>query len=172
MENYFETPIIPTNEEDRLRALRYFDIIGDLSDEYFTSLAKTIALTFDAPIALVSIVADEDVYFSGNHGMEGVAKVERGKSLCSLAILDKQPTVFNDASKEPCLIRNPLVHGQFGLRFYAGAPITTSDGFCLGSVCIVDKTPRDFSERDKFLLERFAELAMSQLYCHHQHLVD
>ncbi len=171
IENYFEKDIIPANETERLTSLRYFDILSELPDEYFNTLARTIAMTFSAPIGLVTMVADEDVYFRGNMGMEGISKVPRGKSLCSLAILDTEPTVFENALAEPCLIRNPLVHGEFGLRFYAGAPIVTKEGYCLGSVCIVDKNPRQFPEEDRRLLSQFAEVAMNQLYLNYQHRV-
>ena len=95
--------------------------------------------------------------------MEDVERVPRGESLCSLAILEPEPTVFKDALQEPCLLRNPLVTGKFGLRFYAGAPIMTKEGFNIGTVCIVAKEPRDFSEKEKNLLVLFAENAMLEI---------
>jgi GAF domain-containing protein len=95
--------------------------------------------------------------------MEDTLEVPRGTSLCSLAVLEEEPTIFEDALKEPCLLANPLVAGSFGLRFYAGAPITTPDGFHIGTVCVVDKKPRSFSEEDKKLLIQFADNAMSLL---------
>lgn len=163
MINTFNKPIIPDNETLRLAALEYFDILNDLPDMYFTNLAHIIATTFNSPIALVSLVGEEMVHFKGNFGMEGVNKVDRGKSLCSLAILDPEPTIFYDTLKEPCLLRNPLVIGEFGLRFYAGAPIVTKEGFNIGTVCIVGKEPREFSEREKNLLVLFAENAMHEI---------
>lgn len=163
MINTFNKPIIPDNEKERLAALAYFDILNDLPDRYFTNLAHIIAATFQSEIALVSLVGEEMVHFKGNVGMEGVNKVERGKSLCSLAILEPEPTIFNDALKEPCLLRNPLVVGEFGLRFYAGAPIITKEGFNIGTVCIVGKEPRDFTQKETKLLVRFAENAMHEI---------
>jgi GAF domain-containing protein len=112
---------------------------------------------------LIALVEEEQVVFKGNSGMEGTKAVSRGVSLCSLAVLDDEPTVFEDALKEPCLLKNPLVAGQFGLRFYAGAPITTPEGFHIGTVCVVDKKPRSFSEEDKKLLQQFAQNAMALL---------
>ncbi|MBA3680143.1 MAG: GAF domain-containing protein [Bacteroidetes bacterium] len=163
MTNTFNKPIIPENEADRLKALEYFDILNTLPDRYFSNLARIIAVTFDAPIALVSLVGSEDVIFKGNFGMPGVDKVDRGKSLCSLAVLDTEPTIFNDAIKEPCLLKNPLVVGEFGLRFYAGAPIITKEGFAIGTVCIVGKEPRDFSQNETDILKLFAENAMHEI---------
>ena len=163
MDNTFNKPIIPENEKQRLEALSYFGILNDLPDRYFANLANIIALAFNSEIALVSLVAEDDVYFKGNFGMEGIDKVDRGKSLCSLAILDPEPTIFTDALKEPCLLSNPLVVGEFGLRFYAGAPITTTEGFNIGTVCVVGKEPREFSEQEKNLLILFAKNVVIEL---------
>ncbi|MES2763497.1 MAG: GAF domain-containing protein [Bacteroidota bacterium] len=163
MINTFNKSIIPENESLRFKALEYFDILNTLPDRYFTNLARIIGVTFNAPIALVSLVGAEEVIFKGNFGMTGVDKVDRGKSLCSLAVLDPEPTIFRDALKEPCLLKNPLVIGEFGLRFYAGAPITTKEGFMIGTVCIVGKEPRDFSEDETEILKLFAENAMHEI---------
>lgn len=155
--------IIPPNEAERLKALYRYQLLNGLPPGYFTNLAHIMALTFDTPIALVSLVDKEKVLFPGNVGMAGTHEVPRGLSLCSLAIMDTEPTVFEDALKEPCLLANPLVTGSFGLRFYAGAPIVTNDGYALGTVCIVDKEPREFSERDQQLLQGFAQTAMNDI---------
>ena len=163
MVNTFKKPIIPVNDNLRLKALRYYDILNELPDRYFSNLAQIIARAFNSEIALISLVDEKDVYFKGNHGMNGTNKVDRGKSLCSLAVLDPEPTIFNDALKEPCLLSNPLVIGDFGLRFYAGAPIITREGFNIGTVCIVGKEPRNFTEQEKDLLVLFAKNAMVEL---------
>ncbi len=163
MNNSFGRPIIPENEGLRIKALEYYNLLNNLPDGYFNNLAHIIATTFNAPVALISIVKEELVFFKGNSGMEGIEEVDRGESLCSLAILNHEPTVFEDALNEPCLLTNPNVVGAFGLRFYAGAPITTTDGFNLGTVCIIDREPRDFSENEKEILVQFAENAMHEL---------
>jgi GAF domain-containing protein len=160
MDNYFDRSIIPDNEEARLKALHYYDVLDNLPENFFTNLTHIVAQTFAVPIALISMVAEEEVHFKGNIGMEGTDRTERGMSLCSLAVLDAEPTIFKDALKDPCLLRNPLVVGDFGLRFYAGAPIKSPDGFMIGTVCVVDKEPREFTETEKELLQRFAQNAM------------
>jgi GAF domain-containing protein len=163
VKNTFGKNIIPDNEHQRLNALKYYDVLKNLPVNYFDAQAEIIAIAFNTPIALISIVADDKVYFKGNVGMPGVTKVDRGVSLCSLAILSKEPTIFTDALQEPCLLTNPLVAGDFGLRFYAGAPITTPDGLHLGAVCIVDVEPRDFTNDEQKMLVHFAESVMSEL---------
>jgi len=160
--NSFGRNIIPGNEKERLEALHSYNL-NDLPDHYFTNLAHIVAAAFDAPIALISLVRENKVIFKGNAGMEDRNTEERGDSMCSLAILGNEPTVFVDSLAEPCLLTNPNVVGDFGLRFYAGAPITAPGGYNLGTVCIIDKHPRNFTEKEQVLLKRFAENAMHEL---------
>lgn len=163
MQNTFDKDIIPPNEADRLKALEPFTLLRDLPETYFDNFARIIAATFDTPIALVSLVGEEDVSFPGNYGMKGTEKVSRGISLCSLGILDENLTVFNNTLEEPCLLTNPLVAGEFGLRFYAAAPLITNDGFTIGTVCVVDKEPREFTTQEEGMLKDFASTAMGEL---------
>ena len=163
MNNSFGKRIIPANDKARLKALDSYQILNTLPEGFFNNLALIVAKSFDTPIALISLVGKDEVFFKANHGMPGVTHTDRGISLCSLAILDNHPTVFKDAEKEPCLLANPLVAGEFGLKFYAGAPITTPDGFNIGTVCIVDKQPRSFSNSEQELLTSFAASAMDAI---------
>ncbi len=163
MENSFGISIIPGNEQARLLSLQSYNILDTEPEKDFNNLALLVARCFKAPIALISLVDKERVFFKANVGMPGNQNVSRGISLCSLAILENDLTIFEDALKEPCLLANPLVAGDFGLRFYAGAPITTPDGFNIGTVCIVDKNPRSFCDNDKDLLSRFADVAMNAI---------
>lgn len=163
MNNTFGRDIIPSNDEDRLKALRSYDILNTAPEGIFNNLANIIARSFDTPIALISFVDAEEVFFKANVGMEGTDHVSRGISLCSLAVLEPEPTIFEDASNEPCLLSNPLVAGEFGLKFYAGAPITTPEGYRIGTVCVVDKKPREFSDADKDLLVKFADSVMQSI---------
>jgi GAF domain-containing protein len=169
MENHFiGKNLIPENEPERLKIVqRYLSIIPD---GYFVNLATIMARTFNVPIALISFVDKTQVIFPGNYGMEDVKVAPRGVSLCSLAILDEAPTVFEDALKEPCLLANPLVTGSFGLRFYAGAPVVTTEGYAIGTACIVDKEPRTFSKEDITMLEYFAKVAMQEVQLRDQML--
>lgn len=163
MYNSFDRPIIPPNEADRLEALKSYNILHSAPEGFFNNLANIIAKSFDTPIALISLVDAEEVFFKANVGMEGTQYVPRGISLCSLAILEPEPTIFENAEEEPCLLANPLVAGEFGLKFYAGAPITTPEGFHIGTVCVVDKKPREFNDLDKDLLVKFADSVMQSI---------
>ena len=163
MNNSFGKNIIPANEAARLQALHEYQMVDSAPELFFNNLAHIVAQCFQAPIALVSLVDEEQVFFKANAGMPGTNKVPRGISLCSLAILDHHPTIFQDTLEEPCLLANPLVAGEFGMRFYAGAPIITPEGFAIGTVCVVDKKPREFSETDQELLVLFASSVMEAM---------
>jgi FOG: GAF domain len=162
MINTFGKDIIPDNEQLRLKALYQYTLLDTLPDNYFNNLAYIVAQFFQTPIALISLVENESVFFKGNVGMEGVLKVDRGSSLCALAILNFEVTVFTDTLNEPCLLTNPLIRGKFGLRFYAGAPLITPSGYPIGTLCIIDKKPRNFENKERDLLNRFANIAMHE----------
>jgi GAF domain-containing protein len=163
MENTFGVPIIPENEAERVARLIELQILDTLPEKSFDNVAAIAAQMLKVPIALVSFVDSERVWFKANVGMENTSETSRGISLCSLVIVNEDFTVFKNAPTEPCLLANPLVAGEFGLRFYAGAPIKTADGFTIGSVCVVDKEPRDFSEEDQRVLEHLAAIVMDEL---------
>lgn len=163
MDNTFGIPIIPENEETRLKKIKEYKILDTALEGPFNHVATIAADMFKAPIALVSLVDKYRVWYKAQVGMEGIKEVPRGESLCSLAILNDEVTVFKNALEEPCLLANPLVAGEFGLRFYAAAPLKTPDGFNIGSVCIVDTEPREFSVADQRVLEHLASIVMDAL---------
>lgn len=163
IENTFGINIIPDNEAHRLKALKRYKITDTPSEESFDGIVKLTAQILGVPIALLSLVDSESVFFKASVGMGDVKKSNRGKSLCALAILDKEVIVFEDALKESCLQNNPNVTGDFGLRFYAGAPLVTFDGFLIGTLCIIDQKPRELSNHDRLILEGLAKTAMDQI---------
>lgn len=163
MLNTFGKSIIPDNDENRIEALHSYQVLHTEPEPFFNNMAHIMAQCFEVPIALISFVDKEEVFFKANVGMKGTTAVPRGISLCSLAILENDPTIFENTLEEPCLLANPLVAGEFGLRFYAGAPIITKDGYNIGTVCIVDKQPRCFSSLDEDLLKKFAEAVMQEI---------
>ncbi len=163
IENTFGINIIPDNEAERLKALAKYRITDTPSEDSFDGIAQLATQIFNVPISLLSVVDAESVFFKANMGMGKAKEADRGKSLCALAVLDKEVTVFEDALKEPCLIANPNVIGDFGLRFYAGAPLITHDGFMIGTLCIIDQKTRKFSQAERKILEGLAKTAMDQI---------
>ncbi|KAA3440749.1 GAF domain-containing protein [Rufibacter hautae] len=164
MKNTFGLPIIPENEEERLAKLHSLYILNTHREEgTFKHIASMAAHMFSVPIALVNFVDSEYVHTKGNAGLDTAPPVPRGTSLCSLAVLKNGATVFENALEEPCLLANPFVTGDLGLRFYAAAPLRTNDGFNIGALCLVDKEPRKFSESDQRVLESLASVVMENI---------
>ena len=157
------TSALPDNEIDRLEKLCNYKILDSEPEQAFNQIAIEACHTFDTPIAIVSLVDKYRVWYKASIGLDGLQEVPREDSLCSLVVLQDAVTVFNDALQEPCLLANPFVAGDFGLQFFAGAPIITADGFRLGAVCVIDKKPRAISSEEKVILEKLALRAMHEI---------
>lgn len=156
LENTFGRSIIPDDEQERLENLKKYKILYTRSEPIFDQLAAVAATMLNVPIAMINFVDKDMVWTKSSQGGDFGTQVERGTSLCSLAILKDDITVFENTLKEPFLLSNPLIAGESGLRFYAAAPIITAEGFNIGVVCIVDKNPRKFNEEDQKKLELIA----------------
>jgi GAF domain-containing protein len=164
MNNTFDRPIIPANENERLAELRNLNTLNSYDEQgTFKHIAAMAVRMFNVPIALVNIVEHHYVLTKAGIGIEDGTEVPRGTSLCSLAILNNDPTVFENAKDEPCLLANPMVHGDFGLQFYAAAPLKTSNGYNIGALCIVDKVPRAFSAVEQKILENLASIVVEEI---------
>lgn len=164
MKNTFGISIIPQNENEKLKASHNLQILKSDIQGIFDNIAHIIAETFEVPIALISFIDNEQVFFKGNIGTAGINAKSQGINLCSIAVLNDGTTVFKDVLKEKCLITNPLVAEKFGLKFYASSPLVTKDGSNIGSICIVDQELRNFPENKKQLLQRFATMIMDEIY--------
>ena len=115
------------------------------------------------PIAIISIVDEDRIWFKSHEGLDGVAEIPRDPGLCASAILHNGPWILNDASVEPVALANPLVAGEFGLRFYAGIPLRTQDGHGLGTLCVIDKAPREITPEQTAILQDLAAVVMDEL---------
>jgi GAF domain-containing protein len=163
MTKIFEIPLIPANDASRLATLESYQILDSQPEAPFNYIAALAAKRFDAPVALISLVDKYRVWYKASIGLGDIREVPRQDSLCSFVILQDAVTVFSDALKEPCLLANPFVASDFGLRFYAGAPIRTYDGIRLGAVCVIDQKPRDFGKEEQKALEELAAMAMEEI---------
>jgi two-component sensor histidine kinase len=154
--------IIPANEAKRIAAVRRYDILDTPPDGAFDRITALAARRFGVPIAIISIVDEDRIWFKSHHGLP-VEQIDREPGLCASAILGDNPFLLADASKDPRSLANPLVAGEFGLRFYAGVPLTTSDGYNLGTLCVIDKEPRAIDEKQIEDLKDLASVVMDQI---------
>jgi two-component sensor histidine kinase len=154
--------IIPPDEAKRMAAVRRYDILDTPPDGAFDRITAIAARRFGVPIAIVSIVDEDRIWFKSHHGLP-VEQLEREPGLCASAILGNDPFLISDASIDPRSLANPLVAGDFGLRFYAAVPLTTSDGYNLGTLCVIDKKPRPIDEEQIEDLKDLAAVVMDQM---------
>ena len=161
MKNHFDLP--PREETARLAAVRRYAVLDTPPDGAFDRVAKLAARMLGVPIAIISIVDEDRIWFKSHEGLDGVTEIPRDPGLCASAILQDGPWILNDASVEPVSLANPLVAGEFGLRFYAGIPLKTQDGHGLGTLCVIDKAPREITAEQTEILEDLAAVVMDEL---------
>ena len=154
--------LVEIDEEARLAAVRRYDILDTPPDGSFDHVAKVAASLFDVPIAIISLVDHDRIWFKARYGLD-VEQIGRDPGLCASAILQTDPYVLTDASCDPRSLANPLVAGEFGLRFYVAAPLRTGDGHNLGTLCVIDHKPRVVSEEQIAQLEALAAVVMDQM---------
>jgi two-component sensor histidine kinase len=154
--------IIPQNESQRIGAVRRYDILDTPPDGAFDRITAIAARRFDVPISIISIVDHDRIWFKSHHGL-AVNQIGRDPGLCASAILTDIPHVLPNAAVDPRSLANPLVAGEFGLRFYAGVPLRTHDGFNLGTLCVIDKEPRPLNQEQIDDLRDLASVVMDQM---------
>ena len=154
------------NELMRLQALRSYRILDTGRKASFERLTALAARIFDVPICLVSLVDLGRQWFASNRGLGDVRETPRKVAFCAHAILSEMDVfIVPDTLKDPRFRTNGLVTGDPNIRFYAGSPLITKDGFKLGTFCIIDVKPRlnGLSLAEKQNLREIAALAMDQI---------
>jgi GAF domain-containing protein len=154
--------IIPANEPQRMAAVKRYEILDTPADGSFDRITAIAARRFNVPISIISIVDNDRIWFKSRHGLD-VKQIDREPGLCASAILRDEPHILVDASKDVRSLANPLVAGDFGLRFYAGVPLNTSDGHNLGTLCVIDKEPRPITDDQIEDLKDLAAMVVDQL---------
>ncbi|MBI2260571.1 MAG: PAS domain S-box protein [Caulobacterales bacterium] len=151
-------------ENERLEALRALRILDTPPEPRFDRLTRLATSLFQTPTALVSLIDRDRQWFKSRQGMD-LTETGRGDAFCTHAIQSPPGGVMvvPDASKDPRFADNPLVTAPGGIRFYAGAVLTTSSGHNLGTLCIIDRAPRTLSEADAQRLRELADLVTEQI---------
>ena len=157
-----KTPEIHPNEVARLQTLRSFDILDTPQEERFDRLTRMARRLFDVPIALVSLVDKDRQWFKSRIGLP-VSETPRDISFCGHSILGEEVFIIPDAASDERFQDNPLVIDKPNIRFYAGCPLRALNGTQMGTLCIIDDKPRDFSEADLSALTDLAAMAEQEL---------
>lgn len=155
--------LLPPNEADRLRAVKRYDILDSEDEGIFDEITAVAADFFDAPVSLISLLDEDRQWFKSHHGTE-MSETPREMAICGHAILNKDVLVVADATKDARTADNPLVTGDPSIRFYAGAPLVTTDGYRLGTLCVIDDKARTKATPHQIeALKRLARLVTYEL---------
>ncbi|SFL39660.1 PAS domain-containing protein [Methylobacterium pseudosasicola] len=152
----------PPSETARLRALESYRLLDTPRESDFDEIAEAAAELCEAPIGVVNLIGDGRQFFKAEVGL-GVRETPLESSFCRQALLQEDFLYIQDAARDPRFIGNPLVVGDPGLRFYAGALLKTPDGHPVGTVCVLDTKPHELTERQRKGLMRLARQTMVQM---------
>ncbi|MEO1190831.1 MAG: GAF domain-containing protein [Pseudomonadota bacterium] len=153
---------MPERERERLEALRRFRILDTPAEAAFDQITRAVARKLDVPMALVSLVDEERQWFKSCRGLEA-RETPREQAFCAHALERSRALVVPDAAQDPRFQDNPLVTGPLGVRSYCGAPLRLPNGLVLGTLCVIDKEPRTFSESEIAFLEDMAPVVVSMM---------
>ncbi len=159
-----EAPI-PGNEKERLTALKDLEILDTAPEERFDRITKTAQRLFNVPICTLSLIDSHREWFKSCQGLDD-SQGPRAISFCGHAILEENVFVIPDALEDQRFFDNPMVAGKPYIRFYAGQSICSVNGHRVGTLCIKDTKPREFTETDKALLCDLASWAELELNMH------
>ncbi len=152
---------MPANESQRLEALRAYQILDTLPENELDDIARMASEICGTPISLVTLIDKDRQWFKAKIGLDS-EETTRDVSFCQYTIMGREVFEVTDALRNERFAQNPLVLGDPHIRFYAGAPLITPDGFNLGSLCVIDRIPRQLTTEQKKALESLARFVISQ----------
>ncbi|MCB5188198.1 EAL domain-containing protein [Methylobacillus caricis] len=155
-------PMIPPDENERLQALAAYGLGQDRPLPALEPVVQIAARMFDMPVAAINMIGSDHVFFAASVGV-GTVDMGRDVSFCAHAINQTDVMVVPDSHLDERFHDNPLVIGPANLRFYAGVPLTSPDGYALGALCVIDGQPREFSDEDCERLRELAKMAVDRL---------
>ncbi len=146
------TPMMSTDDAARVMALQKYAILDSEPEQAFDDLTLLASYVCKTPIALISLVDENRQWFKSKVGISAT-ETSRSIAFCSTAIQQTDVFVVPDALKDERFRTNPLVISEPNIRFYAGAPLINEDGFALGTLCVIDQTPRELGSDQEAALK-------------------
>ncbi len=153
---------IPADELQRLRDLERYGVIDSPSDEHFERIVELASLIFAVPITAISLVEQDRQWFLCNVGLQA-SETPRDQAFCAHAIAAEGVMVVPDAAVDPRFHANPLVTSAPHIRFYAGAPLHSPEGHNLGTLCVIDRRPRQITAEQEHQLALLAQMVMHEI---------
>jgi GAF domain-containing protein len=153
---------LPANEAERLAALKEYHILDTGAEQSYDDITALAAHICKMPIAMISLVDEARQWFKSKVGLEQ-EQTSRDVAFCAHAILQNEPFIVRDATKDRRFADNALVTGEPHIRFYAGIPLTNPEGLALGTLCVVDHQPRRLSTGQQKALHALSRQVMTLL---------
>ena len=153
---------ISIDEAGRLEALEQYAVLDTVPEQALDDLAILAAHICEVPISLISLVDKERQWFKARVGLE-TPETPREFSFCAHALRQTDLLIVPDATQDARFAENPLVTGEPGIRFYAGAPLATPEGAVLGTLCVIDRVPRTLTPKQQEMLAMLSRQVMAQL---------
>ena len=157
-----KAPELPSNEAARLAALRSYDVLDTDGEASFDALTRLAAAILEVPIALVSLIDTDRQWFKSRYGLEAT-ETPRSVSFCGHVVASAAPLIVKDAFEDSRFADNPLTTGAPRVRFYAGMPLRTPDGFVLGTLCAIGHAPKEPTPKQLEMLGLLAGQVVDQL---------
>jgi diguanylate cyclase (GGDEF)-like protein len=164
-------PPVPSDESKRLQTLRDLRLLDTPPEERFDRVTRLAKQLFATEIALVSLVDADRQWFKSRQGLDA-EETPRDISFCGHAIVDDDPLIVDDAAADPRFSDNPLVCGDPNIRFYAGHPVSAPDGSRIGTLCVIDSSPKQVTEEQKLLLAELARMVEEELIAANEATTD
>ncbi|WP_367754186.1 PAS domain S-box protein [Flavobacterium sp. WC2430] len=158
-----------SNEQDRLKALDSYSIMDTLSEIDYDSITQLASYICNTPISLVSLLDKDRQWFKSSVGLE-VKETPKSFSFCQYAIMGDEVYEVQNALEDTLFSDNPLVTGNPDIRFYAGAPLKDSEGYNLGTLCVIDTVPRELTDLQKNALKLLANQVINLLQLRRKNL--
>ena len=160
-----------THEARRLEAVAALDVLDSPQDPAYDRLVRLVRATFGVEMAMISIIDAHRQWYKATVGFD-VNELPVRETFCRRTMSRNGPLIVRNAATHPVFADNPYVTGEGGVRFYAGVPLKTRDGYAVGTICAVDSKPRSFSETDLEILKDLAAVAIDQLELRERALKD
>jgi diguanylate cyclase (GGDEF)-like protein len=159
------------DEDERLNALRNYNVLDIAPEDAFDRITRIAKMILGTPIVLISLVDDDRQWFKSRQGLDAT-ETSRDISFCTHTIMQDMPFIVEDAREHPLFYDNPLVTGEPYIRFYIGIPLTVAGGHKIGTLCAIDRQPRQLSPAQIEVFGDLASLVVDQLELRQIAVVD